>query len=102
MIGERIKKIRELRGYTQEQLSELSGVELQQIYRYETDKNKPKVDVLLLLARTLNVSADYLIGLVDNPNGHIGDDLDDQETEVIVALRSGDKLKAIQAIVGKQ
>lgn len=79
----------------------MSGVELQQIYRYENDKNKPKVDVLMALAKTLRVSADYLIGLVDNPNGHVGDDLDDQETEVIVALRSGDKLKAIEAIVGK-
>jgi transcriptional regulator with XRE-family HTH domain len=99
MIGDRVRQIREMRGFTQEQLSELANLELQQINRYENNKNKPKADVIIQLARALNVSTDYLLGLIDTPHGHLGDELDDQETEIIVAVRSGDKLKAIEAIV---
>lgn len=101
MRGDRMRQSREASNLTQDDLAERAGIEVLQIWRYESGKTKPKTDMLIKIAKALHVSADYLLGLTDDPKGHAVDDLTEQETEVIEALRSGDKLKAIQAIVGK-
>lgn len=100
--GDRVKKLREVRNLTQKQLSERLDIGEKEIWRYENEPSNPTALKLTKLAIFFGVSTDYLLGLTDNQNGSVGDDLDDQETEVIEALRSGDKLKAIQAIVGRQ
>lgn len=61
-IGARIRRIRDQRGLTQENLSEIADVNRVTLAKYETDKVKPGSVVLTRLAHALGVSTDYLLG----------------------------------------
>lgn len=101
MFGDRLKAARIEAGHTQQSLGELINVEPKQIWRWETDKNTPDAYTIAKLAEALNISADYLVGLTDNPTPHNldMDALSTQEREVISAWRRGNKLAAIKALV---
>jgi transcriptional regulator with XRE-family HTH domain len=66
---ERLKAARELRGLSQAQLAERSGFQPSAISRFETGASKPSFDNLRRLAAALEVSTDFLLGLVDEPTG---------------------------------
>ena len=55
-IGSRIKAIRKAKGYTQEQLAELVGIEPPSLSYIETGKFAPSVETLQKLALTLQVN----------------------------------------------
>jgi transcriptional regulator with XRE-family HTH domain len=98
--GDRLKAIRERKGLTQEELAARIGVGTQQIWRWESGSTTPASNFVADLARELSVSSDYLLGISDDPTPSIGeDDLTDIEHKVISAMRLGEKLKAIKAIV---
>ncbi len=58
----RFREAFQLRGYTQSELSELSGVTQVQISKYLNGKVLPKLESLKALARALNVSENWLAG----------------------------------------
>jgi repressor LexA len=58
---------RESKGMTQSQLCDASGVSQAQLSLYESGQRSPTADTLMKLAKSLNVSVDYLLGLVDSP-----------------------------------
>jgi len=60
-FAKRLKVARAERGYTQEQLAELSGVHLKAIAKYETQSIIPSVETLKKLAVALDVSTDYFV-----------------------------------------
>lgn len=61
-IRERIKALREKRGWTQNHLAEVSGVPQPTIWRLERGLiRNPKSAVLQRLAQALEVTADYLL-----------------------------------------
>ena len=62
MIGIRLAEIRREKGWTQEKLSEVSGVRRVTIARYETGKNSPTLRMLEKLADALGVSIADLSG----------------------------------------
>ena len=63
-IGNRIKRYRLKRGYTQTELAERSGVKQSLISRLEGGtRANPSADVLRGLARALGCTTDYLIGM---------------------------------------
>lgn len=65
-IGERIKKLRSLRGLTQNELSKRSGVWQGSISRLESGVSSSiSADSATKLARELGVSIDYLTGSND-------------------------------------
>lgn len=64
---DRLRQMRLIAGYSQEKLSEIVGIGSRQIWRYENGENVPDADVLAAIATTLGVSADYLLGLTDEP-----------------------------------
>jgi len=66
-IGERIREIRQLRGYSQQELASKIGIAMNSLYHYEKNRKMPSAEVLANIAKALNVSADYLLGLSDNP-----------------------------------
>lgn len=66
----RLKEIRLAKNLTQKQLAELVGVTERGIQRYESNERKPTFDVIISLLNKLNVSADYLLGLSDDPTRH--------------------------------
>ena len=66
MMGERIRDARMAAGMTQEQLSAATGLKQFHISRIERGDIKDVLgDTLARLAKALNVSADYLLGLTD-------------------------------------
>lgn len=61
-IGEAAKKTRIRKGFSIQELSDLSGVTLNSIYRLENDKNTPLLSTVELLADALGVSIDEYVG----------------------------------------
>ena len=77
MFGEKMKKARLAKGLTQEQMAEKLGVNKGTISHYEKGKTFPGEEKLRMVAETLNVSFDYLLGegeMLDNLSGHESSD----------------------------
>ena len=62
-LGEKIKKLRVEKNWTQEQFAEMMGVSAQAVSRWETDSSMPDISMLAPIAYTFNVSCDYLLGV---------------------------------------
>jgi len=102
MFAQRLKAIRELRRHSQASLAEQLNVAPQQIYRLETGKHSPTSETVIQLAQLLDVTTDYLLGLSDDMNGRrFPSELTPEERVVLEAMRHGDKVAAIKAIVGE-
>jgi len=61
-VGKRVKKIRKARGFTQDQLAELTGLNRVHLYRLESGKQSMTLRTLKLIADTLGVRVRDLIG----------------------------------------
>ena len=88
MIGQRIKQRRLQLGISQQELADVLRSSQQQINRYENDKNSPSGDVIVKIARVLDTSADWLLGLTDEIKPVRDATLSDIEQELIKILRS--------------
>jgi transcriptional regulator with XRE-family HTH domain len=98
--GDRVRIARQQKSYTQEHLARLLNIGLRQIARYEAGQSDITGDALLRMADILEVSADYLLGRMDDPTLPTqSTDLMPQEREIIGALRRGEPLEAIKIIV---
>ncbi len=72
---------------SQNELGNLVGVTGRQIRRYEEGLAVPSDRVLQRLAETLDVTSEYLLGLVDDPQAHLSqDDLTPMERDFLKAL----------------
>ena len=68
VFAERLTRTREERGLSRKEIAEACGVNLRAFATYERNENKPQVAVLAKICDVLNVSADYLLGLTDQPD----------------------------------
>lgn len=59
-VGEKIRKIRQLRGLTQVQLADLVGLPVGRIKQYEINVRNPKPSQLEEFAKALGVTTEYL------------------------------------------
>lgn len=59
-LGNRLKTLREQRGYSQEKLAKLIGVSRSTLSNYEKDKTSPKMDVLENMAIHLDTTIIWL------------------------------------------
>ena len=64
IFPERLRRAREYRGLTQSELAEQAGLQPSAISHFETGARKPSFDNLRLLADTLDITTDYLLGRV--------------------------------------
>lgn len=64
-FGQRVRYKMLQRGYTQRELGEKCGCTQAAIWRYIHDINPPTPRLLVELARALDVSTDWLLGLSD-------------------------------------
>jgi transcriptional regulator with XRE-family HTH domain len=62
-FGERLRRLRSAKGYTEAELGQAVGTSHRMIAYYEIQGGNPPADVLVKLARALDVSADVLLGL---------------------------------------
>lgn len=67
-MGQRLREMRELRGFSQQELGDVLGVSRSAIQKQESGKSK-SIDTLSLelLAKKLNCSPSYLMGWTDEP-----------------------------------
>ena len=63
IFQERLAQIRRLKNWSQETLADKSGFKPSAISHFEGGRRTPSFKNLIKLAKTLNVSLDYLIGL---------------------------------------
>lgn len=66
-FGEILFQLRAERGIYQKQLAEYLSVSIGTISNYENGIHSPDLNTLCRIAEYFNVSADYLLGLTDNP-----------------------------------
>ena len=64
---ERIKSVREDRDLTQAQIGKVLNKSQQGYNHIETGRAELKIEDLILLCKYYDLSADYLIGLTDEP-----------------------------------
>ena len=62
---ERLKKLREEKGLTKNQLAKEVGFGHSAISRWEYGAQIPNIDTLVVFAKYFNVSCDYLVGMED-------------------------------------
>ncbi|WP_289055064.1 helix-turn-helix domain-containing protein [Carboxylicivirga marina] len=67
-LANKVKELRELIGYTQEQLSEESKLSLRTIQRIESGQSIPKGDTLMRLTKSLGVTTEYFLIEKKNEN----------------------------------
>lgn len=65
VFPERLRKAREYRGLNQAELAQKAGMQPSAISHFETGNRKPSFDNLRILADSLDVTTDYLLGRVD-------------------------------------
>ena len=63
IFAQRLRETRRAKGWSQEKFSELLDVNLMTLVFYETDRRLPKIDRLVEIAKLLEVSTDWLLGL---------------------------------------
>lgn len=91
MISLRIKQLRKENGYTQKQLSELTGISLKSIINYENKVREPNSKSMASLEKLFNVSGAYLRGETDIKERMIWDDpeiMNEMQTELISSMKS--------------
>ena len=65
--SERMKLLRTEQHYSQQKVASLLGIALRSYQYYERGQREPMVSVIIALAELYGVSADYLLGMSDDP-----------------------------------
>lgn len=62
LFGERVKMMRNLRGFTRTEFAKKLGVSTALVSAYEVGKREPSIKNLIALTQVLNIGADWLLG----------------------------------------
>ena len=62
-LGQRLKELREEKGFTQKQLAEKLGINSVTYLHYEKEQREPPLTLLADISRFYGVSVDYLLGI---------------------------------------
>ena len=82
-MGQKIKRARERKGYTQEELAERVNLSVQHISVIERGIKAPRLETFLNIANELDVDADYLLADLLNVSEQLtSNDLYDMMAEV--------------------
>ena len=71
-LPERLRRARKERGLSQGRLAQRLGIQPAAVSHFETGHRKPSFDTLRRLADALDVTTDYLLGCVAEPNARKG------------------------------
>lgn len=67
MFNQRVKELRKARNLTQQELANLVGVTKMTVSGWERGNYTPSTHTLIILARALRTSTDYLLGITQKP-----------------------------------
>lgn len=103
MFPKRLREARIEKGYTQEEIADYLGFTRPTYTAYESGRRRPDNDTLAKIAKFLNVSADYLLGLSDVKAPietiaahHDGDEWTEEELEDIEKFKEFVKMRREQ------
>ena len=65
MYGQRIRECRQEKGYTQEEAAARLNITRSTFAKYEREELQPNIDMIILICKLFEVSADYLLGITD-------------------------------------
>ncbi|AJW76948.1 repressor [Marinitoga sp. 1197] len=68
MLKDRLKKLRQDKGLTQEELAKKLNITRKSISAYETGRATPSPEMLKVIAEFFNVTTDYLLGIDEDKN----------------------------------
>ena len=66
-LGQRLIYLMERKDMKQTELSESIHISKQSLYKYTHDFCEPRSEIIARMAKALNTSADYIVGLTENP-----------------------------------
>lgn len=69
LFGQRMREIRLKNGETQGDLAEILSINKSRISEIENGNASTTVEKVALICEHYNISADYLLGLIDYPSG---------------------------------
>lgn len=85
MTADKIKALREAKGWTQADLARKLGITRNGVNSWEQGLSMPSPACLVDLARVLSVSTDYLLGVECNASVNVSG-LDDKDVAVLAEL----------------
>ncbi len=68
ILSERLLLLKKQHHALQKDLANAIGKSVREYQRYEYGEHEPTASTIIALAKFYGVSADYLLGLTDNPN----------------------------------
>ena len=95
-VGQRVKEIRTVRGFTQSNVAEQLGISFQQLQKYETGANRVSASRMFELSKLLKVSPAFFFEGLEGENYESMPPMD-METARIASALSGitnEKLKS--------
>lgn len=87
--GERLRDLREKRGFKQEELAAMVGISTRLLQKYEANENDPSTGNAAKLADALMTTVDYLADRVPDSAPYIQGELSILERLIIFLLRRG-------------
>lgn len=82
MIAERIKVLREQKGFTQAELAKQLNITRSSVNAWEMGISNPSTQYIVELAKIFNVSADYLLGINSSASVSVSG-LSDKDIELV-------------------
>jgi transcriptional regulator with XRE-family HTH domain len=83
---DRLKALRETRGWSQRELSRRCGLAENTISKYENGQVDPTASSLKLIADVFEVSIDYLVGITNDPRRNDSTNLNDVEEQQLLEI----------------
>lgn len=97
-FGEKIKELRKVQDWTQEELANKISTDKRQVSLYENDKYLPSIDTVINISKVFNISIDYLL-FEDIPKHNLYSDYSFfQKLEDLEKLSNNDKQIIIDLI----
>lgn len=97
-IGDKINSLRKENKMSQENLAKKLGITRQSVSKWESGNTSPDIENILLLAKTFNISTDYLLGATDKKDNTVV-----EPVEKIVEIQKESILdKKLSEILGKE
>lgn len=92
-FGKRLRELRKQKNLTQKQLAALLGLQNSVISFYELGDRMPSPEVIVKLASSLHVSADYLMGIEKQETIDVSD-LSDDDIQLVRNLVDSLRLRS--------
>lgn len=101
-VGERLIILMENFDMKQTELADKLGISKQSLYKYIHCKCEPRAEIIARMATVLNTTADYIVGLTDDPKpSDYTAEKAKKETELLTKFRKlsdDDKLRIAERI----